>query len=136
MRPTKESPISDESPVPKIASASPVGTWLELSSSTSTAKISADSAPPTSAPAQPSHGLPVRTVAPNPEIAPISIIPSTPRFSTPDFSTTSSPSPASRMGVVSPTTVISAEIMNSRLNAYSPGTGRPAVRGLETSRTR
>ena len=38
-------------------------------------------------------------VTAKPVTAPISIIPSTPRLRTPDFSTTSSPSAASRIGV-------------------------------------
>ena len=49
-------------------------------------------------------------VTAKPVTAPISIIPSTPRFSTPDFSTTSSPSAARSSGVDAATTVIATEI--------------------------
>ena len=49
-------------------------------------------------------------VTAKPVTAPISIIPSTPRLRTPDFSTTSSPSAARSSGVAAPTTVITTEI--------------------------
>ena len=42
---------------------------------------------------------PVSSVAAKPAMAPTIIIPSTPRFRTPDFSTTSSPSAANSSGV-------------------------------------
>ena len=44
------------------------------------------------------RGLPVDTAVMKPQIAPMIIMPSTPRFSTPDFSTTSSPKAASKAG--------------------------------------
>ena len=53
-------------------------------------------------------GPPMLMAAQAPHAAPISIMPSTPRFSTPDFSTTNSPIPASRIGVANPTTVMIA----------------------------
>ncbi len=46
----------------------------------------------------PRTGLPVSTATTNPPKAPMIIIPSTPRFRTPERSTTVSPSAASRIG--------------------------------------
>ena len=96
MRPTKLSPISELSPVPKIVSASPVATWLEFNVKTKNPNSNPDRAPATSAPITPSHGLPVTTVNPKPEMAPISIMPSTPRLSTPAFNTSGSNAPKAK----------------------------------------
>src|SRR5580658_1581529 len=61
---------------------------------------SAASPMPAAIPAQaPSVVLPLRTAAAKPQDAPITIMPSTPRLSTPARSTTSSPSAAMRSGV-------------------------------------
>ena len=49
------------------------------------------------------HGLPVATTVENPATAPISIIPSTPRFSTPDRSAKISPIAANSRTVPVPT---------------------------------
>ena len=119
-----------------MVSASPVATWFELSSKTRTAKSMEESAPPAAAPRMPSHGLKVETVTPKPQMAPISIMPSTPRLSTPAFSTTSSPSAASRIGVVRPTIVTMAAMMNSVLMDHSPAAGSALTFGLPTKRTR
>ena len=48
---------------------------------------------------KPNKGLPVETAAIKPQIAPIIIIPSTPKFRTPDFSTINSPVAANKIGV-------------------------------------
>ena len=71
---------------------------------------------------------PKTNVAAKPVTAPISIMPSTPRLSTPLFSTTSSPVAASRIGVVTPTTVTKAEMIKSRLTLSPPPRLRPARR--------
>ena len=92
--------------MPKIVSASPVATWLADRLSVSTAKIIAAAAPHAAATTTASHGLPVMSTVAKAAIAPISIMPSTPRLSTPLFSVTSSPKPAKRIGVEAPTTVM------------------------------
>jgi hypothetical protein len=93
-----------------------------------------DSAPAIAAASTPSHGaaavsqgsLSARSGSPHvkvtakPVMAPHSIMPSMPRFSTPLFSTTSSPVAARRIGVVMLTTVRNAEMMRSRLMRALP----------------
>src|SRR5436190_12731706 len=64
-----------------------------------TAKIVDSAAAATAPAATPSHGDCVCAAMMNDAMAPTSIIPSTPRLSTPDFSTTSSPSAANTSGV-------------------------------------
>ena len=56
----------------------------------------------------PNNGTPVIDVIAKAEIAPTNIIPSTPRFITPDLSATSSPKPAKTSGVPAP--IIAATI--------------------------
>src|SRR6476659_9661004 len=91
--------MNADRPTPNSDSARPVATWLARSVRATTAKIT-DSAAAANAPAAtPSHGEWVCAATMNDAIAPTSIIPSTPRFSTPDFSTTSSPSAAYTSGV-------------------------------------
>src|SRR5690242_9820216 len=91
--------MNAERPTPNNDSASPVATWLARNVSATTAKmidrIAAASAPA----ATPSHGDCVCAATMKDAIAPTSIMPSTPRLSTPDFSTTSSPSAANTSGV-------------------------------------
>ena len=112
--------MSDDRPVPKITSARPVATWFEPSDSTRIAN-NIEAIAPAAAPAStPSQGLPVSKVTAKPAMAPHSIMPSTPRLSTPLFSTTSSPVAASRMGVVTLTTVISAGMRNSTIISRLP----------------
>ena len=82
--PTKAAPMSAERPMPKMVSARPVATWLASSVRVSTAKISASAAPARAAATRPSVWLPVTRVTAKPVTAPASIMPSTPRFSTPD----------------------------------------------------
>src|SRR5690606_28324692 len=60
---------------------------------------SENSAPTRMAAKTPSHGEPVVSATPKPVTAPMIIMPSTPRLSTPDRSTTSSPMAAISSGV-------------------------------------
>ena len=53
----------------------------------------------TAAQTNPNRGVLVFTATIKPTTAPTIIIPSTPRFNTPDFSTTASPIAANKMGV-------------------------------------
>ena len=91
-------PSSAASPSPNSVSARPVATWLDRSHSTSTANSTDSPAPPAAAPAKPTRADPESEAAMKPVIAPVIIIPSTPRFRTPARSTTSSPSAARRIG--------------------------------------
>ena len=94
-------PRYDESPAApaKIVSASPETIWFARSVITRNAWISAIAAPATAAtataPASTAGPEPgIRCTAQKPITAPTSIIPSTPRFRTPDRSASSSPSAA------------------------------------------
>ena len=94
-------PRYDESPAApaKIVSARPETIWLARSVITRNAWISAISAPATAAtPIAAARLAPVlactRCTVQKPMTAPISIIPSTPRLSTPERSASSSPSAA------------------------------------------
>ena len=79
--------------------ARPVATWLDCRPSTRIPKI-ADIPAPAMMPARiPRNALPVWCTVANATTAPTSIIPSTPRLSTPDFSVTISPMAANRSGV-------------------------------------
>ena len=91
--------MNAESPTPKSESARPVATWFAISVSAIAPKISDVPAPAAMPAAMPSHGEPLFDATMNATTAPTSIIPSTPRFSTPDFSVTSSPSAANTRGV-------------------------------------
>src|SRR4051812_12474639 len=82
-----------------MVKARPHATWLARRVSVRKPNSSAISAPATAATARPSNGLPVDAVAMKPAAAPTSIIPSTPRLSTPARSAISSPNPASSSGV-------------------------------------
>ncbi|CAI8246747.1 Uncharacterised protein [marine metagenome] len=86
-------------PSPNSVSANPVATWFERKYWVRTANTRDIVAPPNAAHTKPIIGEPVRTAAANPQIAPVIIIPSTPKFRTPDFSTTNSPIEASNIGV-------------------------------------
>src|SRR3954452_6397428 len=82
-----------------MVKASPQATWLARRVSVRKPNSSAISAPASAATARPSSGLPVDAVAMKPAAAPTSIMPSTPRLSTPARSAISSPNPASSSGV-------------------------------------
>ena len=96
---TNGNPMNADRPTPNKDSANPVATWLAISDSASTAKTTDNAAAPIIPASTPSHGWPVFAATMNETTAPASIIPSTPRLSTPDFSTTSSPSAANTSGV-------------------------------------
>jgi hypothetical protein len=76
------------------------------------ANNSASPMPAAMAASTPSSGEPVTNAAPKPHTAPITIMPSTPRLSTPERSETSSPRAASNSGV--------AAVMMVRMTASSP----------------
>src|SRR6266404_3907217 len=97
--PTKPAPIRPERPMPRMVSARPAATWLTASPSVNNANT-AESAAPAAIP----HSAPIKvelvSQAPaKPQAAPMIIMPSTPRLSTPERSTTSSPAAASSSGV-------------------------------------
>src|SRR5690606_654914 len=93
------SPIMPDRPRPSSVSASPVATWLVTSVSVRKANSSENAAPTAMAANTPSHGEPVVCATAKPVTAPMIIMPSTPRLSTPERSTTSSPMAAIRSGV-------------------------------------
>src|SRR5450631_3174847 len=97
--PTKPAPIRPDSPMPRIVSASPVATWLTARPSVIVAKISDSNAPETMPQKAPRMVEPVSQAPPNPQAAPMIIMPSTPRLSTPARSVTSSPVAAIKSGV-------------------------------------
>ena len=98
-------PSNELRPMPNSVRASPDATWFARNMSVSTPN-NIDIMTPATAPATiPSAQLPVVNVAINAHTAPTSIMPSTPRFKTPDFSATSSPVAASSSGVAALTTV-------------------------------
>ena len=84
--------MNADRPTPNSDSARPDATWLACSVSVTTANTSESAAPASMPATTPSHGDLVVAATMNATTAPTSIIPSTPRFSTPDFSVTSSPS--------------------------------------------
>ncbi len=94
-------PRYDESPAApaKIVSASPETIWFARSVTTRNAWIAAIAAPAIAATRIASVSEPVRCTAQKPITAPTSIIPSTPRLSTPERSVSSSPSAAKSSGV-------------------------------------
>src|SRR6516225_2038426 len=123
--PTKPAPIRPESPIPRMVSASPVATWLTARPRVSRAKI-ADSAAPAAIPqSAPTRVDPVRYAPAKAQAAPMIIIPSTPRLSTPARSTTSSPDAASRSGVEAAST--------ARMIASASPIGSLAMRGHEAN---
>ena len=73
-------PIRPETPVPNMVSTRPVTTWFPLSVTVIKAYISAPAAPAAPAASIASRGFPVVHATVKPSDAPISIIPSTPRF--------------------------------------------------------
>src|SRR5882724_9083387 len=97
--PTKPAPIRPDRPMPRIVSARPVATWLTARPSVNIAKISDSNVPATMPQRAPMIIEPVSQAPPNPQAAPTIIMPSTPRFSTPARSVTSSPVAAINSGV-------------------------------------
>ena len=80
--------MSDDNPSPNSVSASPVATWFDLRYWVMSPKSRLSPAPASAAATKPTAGLPVLIPTANPTTAPVIIIPSTPRFSTPARSTT------------------------------------------------
>ena len=100
-------PRYDDSPRPpaKIVSARPETIWLARSVIDEEREDQRDRRAPTNAAVSTASeqrdaaGPGARCIAQNPITAPTSIIPSTPRLSTPERSASSSPSAANRIGV-------------------------------------
>ncbi len=88
------SPNTTLMPAPRKVSASPLTTWSAWSVITMKAWIWLMRPANNMAASTPIHGLPVAMVTLKPVIAPISIMPSTPRFKTPERSEKISPSVA------------------------------------------
>jgi hypothetical protein len=97
--PTTELPRIAASPVPPIVSPSPEMIWFAPSVTQKNACRLATSAPARRDAAMPVVSDPVSFIARNPETAPTSIIPSSPRLITPARSATVSPSAAKTSGV-------------------------------------
>src|SRR3954447_2591292 len=97
--PTKPAPISSERPSPRMVSARPDATWLAASHSVMKANRLAITMPAAIAANTPTKALSAAKPAANPVTAPMIIMPSTPRLSTPERSATSSPIAAIRNGV-------------------------------------
>src|SRR5882757_2024688 len=97
--PTKPAPIRPDRPIPRIVSARPEATWLTARPSVIRANTS-DSAAHARIPQRaPMVVEPVRSAPPKPQAAPMIIMPSTPRLSTPARSVISSPVAAINRGV-------------------------------------
>src|SRR5579875_2034853 len=107
-----------------MVSASPVATWLAAKPRVMRANAAASATPAPIPATAPTSELPERMAAAKPQEAPMIIMPSTPRLSTPERSTTSSPTAASSSGVEAVITV-------SRI-ASSSMAGDPAARAEET----
>src|SRR5260221_4500768 len=99
LSPTKPAPIRPDSPMPRIVSARPVATWLTARPRVIIAKISDNRVPAIMPQMAPMMIEPESQAPPNPQAAPTIIMPSTPRFSTPARSVTSSPVAAINSGV-------------------------------------
>src|SRR5258708_7742649 len=99
LSPTKPAPIRPDRPIPRIVSARPVATWLTARPSVIMAKINDSAVPATIPQTAPMAMEPVRRAPPKPQAAPMIIMPSTPRLSTPARSVISSPVAAISRGV-------------------------------------
>ena len=108
--PSIDLPMNVDRPVPKIVSARPDTIWLARSVTHKKAWIDENSAPATLPPISASHSEPDASPIWNAITAPISIMPSTPRLSTPDFSASSSPSAARAIGTAAPTAAASVRM--------------------------
>ena len=97
--PTNPVPTNALSPIPKIVKAKPVATWFAKNIKTRMPKTQARLVPAAAPAKTPNTALSVIVVVAKAVIAPINIIPSTPRFNTPDFSVMSSPVAARSSGV-------------------------------------
>ena len=114
--------MSAEKPSPNKVKARPEATWLARKNCVKIAKINESAAPPKIEAKTPRVGLPVSTETAKPQIAPVIIIPSTPRFKTPDFSTIVSPNAASKIGVadiINDATSSAGLIVDRSINFFS-----------------
>ncbi len=98
-RPTNGVPRKFASPAPRMVRASPETTWLPWNHKQTTPCRQLNRAAPRPPARKASQGLPVTMEARKAHMAPMSIMPSTPRLSTPDRSVMISPTVAYRMGV-------------------------------------
>src|SRR5208283_3378678 len=126
--PTNPAPISPDRPIPKMVSARPAATWLTASPSVSAAKIAAMPAPASVPQIAPMKTEPVKKAAAKPHAAPMIIMPSMPRLSTPARSTTSSPAAASNSGVDA---AITETMMASSNPIGNPGARRHQTNAVE-----
>ncbi len=106
-----------ESPTPKMESASPEATWLAMNVRAATAKMRPMAMPAAIPARMPRTGLPVCTVTAKAATAPMDMMPSVPRFRTPDFSVTSSPTAAMISGV--PATMVANRMAERRLGCMT-----------------
>ena len=110
--PTKGAPTSPDKPDPKMVRARPVATWLVARLKANRENTAAVIAPATAPARMPIYGFPRIDVAAKADTAPISIMPSTPRFNTPLRSATNSPVAAKINGTdVNRTVRIKASIL-------------------------
>ena len=84
--PTKFFPNIADKPMPKIVNAKPVATWFVSRDCVRNPKMSEIVTPDSIEPIIAIKRLSVITIKAKPDIAPIIIIPSTPKFKTPDLS--------------------------------------------------
>ena len=126
----RPSPSTRASPVPRNVSARPDTTWSARRWIVTIAWTRLISPPASIAVARPSQALPVETAVEKPATAPISIIPSTPRFRTPDRSAKISPTAAN-----SSTVPVAMPAARMSVQVHSVTGRRPARRPL-TMRTR
>src|SRR3954469_25090870 len=131
MEPAEErpSPSTRASPVPRNVSASPDTTWSARRGIVTTA-VSSEMRPPAAiARIRASQGLPVETAVEKPATAPMSIIPSTPRFRTPARSAKISPIAANRNTV--PVATPAARMMTGSISEPSRGARRRHITGRD-----
>src|SRR4051812_1463184 len=107
--PTMLRPRNAESPAPKIVSARPETTWFARSPTQRSAWMAAIAVPAASAAPDPNQALPDQIQPAAPERAPINMIPSMPRLSTPARSVINSPRQANRMAVPAATAAARTE---------------------------
>ena len=100
------------SPIPNIVNANPVATWLVANINVKKPNIK-DVNTPDKAPVMiAKYWFPVVITVIEATTAPINIMPSTPKFKIPLFSTTNSPVAANKIGIDDNITTIKSSIMN------------------------
>ena len=128
--PVNDSPIRPDSPSPNSVSASPVATWLVTSVWVRKPNTSDVATPAPSPATMPTAADPEVYAAAKPHTAPITIIPSTPRLSTPERSTTNSPMAASSRGVAAVMIVsrTASKLRHRERSVQEPARPRPKRR--------